>query len=81
LGRHEPVVVRHPHLIEQKDRLFYIRRQLGGQRCAALAGPAMGPYGCTIYADRPTTCRDFAAGSANCVEARRRVGLECAQGI
>ena len=31
---------------------------------------------CGIYAERPSTCRDFSAGSKNCIEARRRVGLE-----
>ncbi len=79
--RRESVVARHPHLIEQKARLYYIRRNPEKGRCAALDGAAAGPYRCTIYADRPATCRDFAAGSASCVEARRRVGLECGQGI
>jgi Fe-S-cluster containining protein len=30
---------------------------------------------CTIYASRPDVCRRFAAGSEQCQEARRRVGL------
>jgi len=78
--RREAAVVRHPPLIESKGRLLYIRRDAQKRRCAALAGEAAGPYRCTIYADRPATCRDFASGSASCVEARRRVGLECEQG-
>ncbi len=28
-------------------------------------------YGCAIYADRGTTCRDFERGSAQCLEFRR----------
>jgi len=78
--RREPAVVRHPDLIDAKGRLLYIRRDTKQRRCAALDGPAVGPYGCSIYSDRPATCRDFAAGSSSCVEARRRVGLECGQG-
>ena len=30
---------------------------------------------CTVYATRPAVCRAFAAGSAQCQEARQRVGL------
>lgn len=30
---------------------------------------------CDIYASRPDTCRTFAAGDAQCQEARRRQGL------
>lgn len=30
---------------------------------------------CVIYADRPKCCRDFEQGSANCIFARRRLGL------
>jgi hypothetical protein len=32
-------------------------------------------YRCTIYDDRPRTCRDFTVGSAHCLTARRRVGM------
>jgi Fe-S-cluster containining protein len=31
---------------------------------------------CRIYETRPCVCRAFAAGSAECTEARRRVGLK-----
>jgi len=51
-------------------------------RCAALAGGELigeplttTRYGCTIYDDRPRTCRDFTLGSPHCLVARRRVGL------
>jgi Fe-S-cluster containining protein len=33
------------------------------------------PFTCSIYEERPQTCRDFARGSDNCLHARRRVGL------
>jgi Fe-S-cluster containining protein len=44
------------------------------------AAPAAGAltttrYRCTIYDDRPRTCRDFTLGSDHCMTARRRVGL------
>lgn len=54
------------------------------ERCAALVGGELVPRGdgltttpvrCTIYDDRPRTCRDFTLGSAHCLTARRRVGL------
>jgi hypothetical protein len=32
-------------------------------------------YACSIYDDRPKTCRDFTLGSEHCLTARRRVGL------
>ena len=31
---------------------------------------------CGVYATRPSVCRRFAAGSAECQEARARIGLE-----
>jgi Fe-S-cluster containining protein len=78
--RREPAAVRHAELIEYKGRSLYLRRHPEKQRCAALAGPPEGPYGCTIYHDRPSTCRDFSAGSTSCLDARRRVGLESGPG-
>jgi Fe-S-cluster containining protein len=53
-------------------------------RCAALAGgeliqlgksPAFATYRCTVYQDRPRSCREFTMGSAHCLEARQRVGM------
>ena len=57
---------------------YELRR--AGERCAALAGGTVEAgrvtgYACTIYDDRPRTCRDFTLGSAHCLTARRRVGL------
>ena len=46
-------------------------------RCVALAGVGTPErlYTCDVYEDRPKNCRDFTLGSANCLSARRRVGL------
>jgi Fe-S-cluster containining protein len=81
----DPVVWRQPALIERHGHRFEIRRD--GPRCAALvdrrgraaagaggSGNGEPMFACTIYADRPQACRDFAAGGRNCLEARRRVG-------
>jgi hypothetical protein len=42
--------------------------------CPALAKDPRG-WACTVYEDRPTSCRDFAMGGEACLTARRRVGL------
>ena len=87
VGRRDPVRKKQPQLIV--DRGSYLEVQRSGDRCAALAGGAIQPasadepaahpritrYHCTIYDDRPRTCRDFTLGSAHCLTARRRVGL------
>jgi len=44
-------------------------------RCAALAGRVGERVACGIYEWRPGPCREFAAGSAACAQARRRHGL------
>src|SRR5262245_58505060 len=38
-------------------------------------GVAGHPNDCSMYEDRPDTCRDFEAGSPQCLEFRRRAGL------
>ncbi len=43
-------------------------------RCPALTSDTRG-HACTVYDDRPTSCRDFAIGGDACLVARRRVGL------
>lgn len=75
----------HPDLVERDENLGgaegprrLVRRvpTPTGTRCACLGDPPEGrDYRCTVYADRPRTCRDFEQGGRNCVEARRRVGL------
>lgn len=75
ISTREPVVRLHPELVIAAGNRRKLRRD--GERCAALAGghvPAES-YACRIYEDRPRTCRDFARGSANCLDARRRVGV------
>ncbi|MGF1468499.1 MAG: YkgJ family cysteine cluster protein [Sandaracinaceae bacterium] len=75
LGPRERLVRRHPELVEERDGRLSVRRS--GRRCAALegAGDPDAPFTCRVYEDRPRTCREFARGSASCLDARRRVGL------
>jgi len=78
VARRDPVVKARPEMII--DRGSYLELRRAGDRCAALHGGALEHgtttrYHCTIYDDRPRTCRDFTLGSAHCLTARRRVGL------
>jgi hypothetical protein len=78
VARRDPIVKAHPQLI--LDRGSYLEVRRAGDRCAALEGGAIEHgtatrYHCSIYDDRPRTCRDFTLGSAHCLTARRRVGL------
>lgn len=44
--------------------------------CPLLEGDGSAePFRCSRYAERPRTCRELERGSANCLLARRRVGL------
>jgi Fe-S-cluster containining protein len=40
-------------------------------RCVALSGVVGESVSCTIYENRPQACRQFKAGSALCLEARK----------
>ncbi|MDB4959048.1 MAG: hypothetical protein JWO36_6617 [Myxococcales bacterium] len=78
VSKRDPVVKKHPSMIV--DRGTYLEVLRDGDRCAALEGGTLAndkrePFRCVIYDDRPKTCRDFTLGSANCLTARRRVGL------
>jgi hypothetical protein len=78
VSRRDPVVKAQPALVVDRGSYLEIRRN--GDRCAALEGGivaagALTRYHCSIYGDRPRTCRDFTLGSAHCLTARRRVGL------
>jgi hypothetical protein len=78
VSRRDPVVKAQPDFIVDRGSYLEIRRN--GDRCAALEGGRVEHgtttrYHCTIYDDRPRTCRDFTLGSAHCLTARRRVGL------
>ncbi len=67
----EAFVRRHPELVRRIDGRIVLPRADG--RCVALEGEER--YTCRTYEDRPRTCRDFEKGSANCLDARRRIGL------
>jgi hypothetical protein len=79
----DPVRKKHPELVVVRGPFREIRRN--GDRCAALGGgtvqtadgaePGLVPFACSIYEDRPRSCRDFQAGGEHCLTARRRVGL------
>ena len=71
IGPRDPVIKKHPSLVVARESYREIRRE--GDRCAALQVGER--YACTIYEDRPKPCRGFTVSSANCLEARRRVGL------
>ncbi|HYE34269.1 YkgJ family cysteine cluster protein [Methylocaldum sp.] len=75
ISKREPVIKRHPALVVVHETYSKLRRD--GGRCAALSGghTPTETYACTIYDDRPRTCREFTRGSGNCLDARRRVGL------
>lgn len=78
VSRRDPVCKAQPAMIVDRGSYLEVRR--AGDRCAALAGGvvehgAITRYHCTIYDDRPRTCRDFTLGSNHCLTARRRVGL------
>lgn len=44
-------------------------------RCVALAGEVGVAVTCTIYAERPSPCREFDVSHAACNRARQRCGL------
>ena len=76
--RRDPAIKARPEMIVDRGSYLEVRRN--GDRCAALEGGCVEHgtttrYRCTIYDDRPRTCRDFTLGSAHCLTARRRVGL------
>jgi Fe-S-cluster containining protein len=47
----------------------------GRPACVAFQGQVGGTCGCSIYADRPRVCRQFAVGEQDCREAREQAGL------
>lgn len=52
------------------------RMQSYGHRCAALEGKLGVRVGCGVYAVRPLVCREFAAGSEDCLMVRREFKWE-----
>jgi Fe-S-cluster containining protein len=45
--------------------------QMNAQGACVHHGNSEAPHACQIYEDRSDTCRDFAAGSPQCIEFRR----------
>lgn len=66
----DPFRRQHPDLVVREDGRLVIPRTPKNWCCNLREDLT-----CTVYADRPRTCRDFEKGGINCVEARRRVGL------
>ncbi len=46
-----------------------------GDRCTALVGEIGSRAVCSVYANRPLVCREFASGSEDCLMVRRSFGL------
>ena len=72
VGPRDPFVRAHPGRVVSVDGRLNVARE--GGICGCLA-PAQGAWPCVVYADRPRTCRDFEQASANCVDARVRLGI------
>jgi Fe-S-cluster containining protein len=47
----------------------------GRPACVAFGGVLGGRCGCSVYADRPSVCREFEVGGELCREARHQAGL------
>ena len=75
----EPIIDRYPQLVVFNDGRFELGRSPHG-RCSALSvvsGDGLDTvYACTVYDDRPQSCRLFERGSERCLDARRRIGLD-----
>jgi len=54
--------------------------QLPAPRCVALAGRIGEAVRCTVYADRPSPCRELQPGEDKCLRARARHGLPPLEG-
>lgn len=61
------------------DRIVLLGTKDNAERihvCAALTGKIGKQVACSIYEERPVLCRQFEAGSPECYEARRALGIE-----
>ncbi len=76
VGAREPFAKKHRALLVVREPGPLDLPRPGG-RCPPLVGDGSqaAPYRCTLHAERPRTCRDFAVGGDACLTARRRVGL------
>jgi len=83
LAPRDAVKRRHPDLVVLQGPYPQMKRN--GDRCIALQGgvethrpdgtSGFVPYACSIYDDRPKSCREFERHGEHCLTARRRVGL------
>jgi Fe-S-cluster containining protein len=74
LRRHRLPVVR----AEEAEGLAELGTKTNAQGlcvCVALRGRVGRRCACTVYRDRPHACREFRAGSAECLRARREAGV------
>ena len=62
----------HLHQVRPGWKLRFMRRSADTDTCVALEGPLTNCR-CTIYEQRPDLCRQFEAGSPDCLAARARV--------
>ena len=76
ITKRDPFIKKHRSLVVVRtDGSLGVARN--GERCTALTGGTdeAPKYACSLYEDRPRTCREFTLGSMHCRTARRRVGL------
>ena len=53
----------------------------GGERCFALVGEVRKSATCSIYDQRPASCREFEPGSALCLRMRAEAGFPVENGL
>jgi Fe-S-cluster containining protein len=66
-------LLRHPKLVSASSLGRVLARP--GGRCVALSGGQGTAFRCSIYPERPRSCREFEVSGDACLLARRRVGL------
>ncbi len=60
------------YVVKRRERMF-LRMTHG--RCAALHA-RQGHFSCRVYAERPSPCRVVEPGGRECLDARRRHGID-----
>lgn len=63
---------------DPEDRIVMLGTKINAQGervCVALSGKLGKKVACTVYDERPILCRQFEAGSPECLQARRAVGM------
>ena len=70
----EPIISLRPELVRYRDGFFELART--DDHCAALASDDEMAFTCSVYEQRPESCRNFETGSERCLAARRRVGID-----